>query len=177
MANYVTEAELNTILWTSGETALIEELNGIATAYINNFLRVTTLNTTLAAEEIQDYTWANEYFTKELNPSNLSLVNWSAVVWQVNITWRKMTFEYAPANIDNVFNKISFTYDYWFATIPDDIKAVVYGIVWYLYNARKTAWVSSFTQWQITVTYNDTEEIKWILWSWLTKYKKNTIYC
>ena len=179
MANYVTTEELNQYLWTSWEDNLIEELNGIATAYINNFLRITTLNAVVGGEETQDYNWTNEYFFKEINPSNLTLVNWSAVVWQTNITWRKLTFENAPVNTDTVFNKITFTYNYWFATIPDDIKAVVYQIVSYFYNVRKTSWIKWFTQWQISITYKDTEEIKNILNNsiWLKKYIKNDIIC
>ena len=177
MANYVTEAELNTYLWTSNETALLDELNNLATAYINNFLKITTLNESTAETEITDYIWSVDYALKELNPSNLSLVNWSAVVWQTNITWRLLTFEYAPINTDTVFNKISLTYDYWYATIPDDIKWVVYNIVSFLYNWRKTTWINSFTQWQISVSYEDTQKINDLLFLWLTKYIKNTIYC
>jgi len=177
MANYVTESELNTYLWTSGETALLDELNNLATAYINNYLKVTDLNEQTDKEEIQDYTWKTEYFTKELNPSNLTLVNWSAVVWEINITWRKISFQFAPLNTDTVFNKISFTYNYWYATIPDDIKWVVYNIVSFLYNWRKTTWLKSFTQWQISVSYEDTQKINDLLFLWLTKYIKNTIYC
>jgi len=177
MANYVTEAELNTYLWTSSETALLDELNNLATAYINNFLKVTDLNVQENKEEIKDYTWDVEYFTKELNPSNLSLVNGASVVWEVNITWRKISFQFAPINIDTIFNKISFTYNYWYATIPDDIKWVVYNIVSFLYNWRKATWIKQFTQWQISVTYEDAQKINDMLFLWLTKYIKNTIYC
>jgi len=181
MGNYVTEAELNTYLWTSWEDTLLAVLNGIATAYINNFLRVTTLNAQTTYQETQDYTWKIEYFLSELNPSNLTLVNWNAVVWQTNIEGRKLTFQFAPINTDTVFNKITFTYNYGFATIPDAIKGVVYDIVSYLYNSRKTSWIKSFTQWQISITYEDTEAIKGILeganWVWLKKYIKNTIIC
>ena len=84
------------------------------------------MNQQTAQDEIQDYTWSTQYILKELNPSDLTLVNASAVVGTTNITWRCLTFEFAPVNIDPVFNKITFTYTYWFATIPEDIKAIVY---------------------------------------------------
>jgi len=179
MANYVLTSELNTYLWTSWEDILIEELNWLATAYINNFLRINTLNFTEDYEEEQDYNWSNVYMLSQINPANLTLVNWNAVVWQYKLVWRKLTFQYAPANTDNVFNKITFTHDYWFSTITDDIKAVVYEIVWYLYNSRKTSWINSFTQWQISITYDDWKEIQSILDNsvWLKKYIKNDIIC
>jgi len=177
MANYVSEAELNTILGTSGETALLTELNELATAYINNFLRITTLAKKTAQEEIQDYNGTNEYFTKELNPSDLVEVNGATVVGVVDITWRKITFQHTPINTDTIFNKITLKYTYGYETIPDDIKWVVYWIVGYLYNWRKTAGIKSFTQWQITVTKDDVKSIESMLIAWLTKYRKNTIYC
>ena len=179
MANFVTTEEINTYLWTSWEDTLINVLNGIATAYIKNYLRVTDLNAQSTYTETQDYTWNNEYMLSELNPSNLTLVNGSAVVWNYNLTGRKLTFEFAPENADTVFNKITFTYDYGYSTITDDIKAVVYSIVWYFYNARKTAWIGNFTQWQISITYEDTEAVKWILENnvFLKKYIKNDIIC
>jgi len=180
MANYTSTAEINNYLWISWDDILINILNGVATTKINNFLWVTTLNATTAGTEIQEYTWWNRYYTKELNPSNLSLVNWSAVVWTTDITGRAITFEHAPLNIDTVFNKINFTYDYWYTDIPDDIKLVVLNIVWYLYNIRKTAGVDSFTQWQITVNYTKTKAndnmVREIMQDWLKKYIKNNIY-
>ena len=65
------------------------------------------------------------------------------------------------------------------STITDDIKAVVYEIVWYLYNSMKTSWIKSFTQWQISITYDDWKQIQSILDNsvWLKKYIKNDIIC
>ena len=179
MANYVSTNELNNYLWTSWEDTLINILNWIATARINNFLWVTDLNAVTGGQEKQDYNWKTQYLLKELNPSNLTLVNGSSVVGSVNITWRLLSFEYAPINTDNIFNKITFTYNYWFTTIPEDIKAVVYEIVWQLYNTRKAVWVSSFTQWQITVSFTNDDNLKIeniMKWG-LKKYIKNNIYC
>jgi len=179
MADYVSTAEINEFLWISWEDALVVVLNWIATSKINNFLGVTDLNAKVWWEEIQDYTWKAEYILKELNPSNITLVNDSSVIWDTNITWRLLTFEYAPNNTDIVFNKIKFTYDYWFSTIPADIKMAVFWIVWYLYNSRKTAGVASFTQWQISVSYtaDDNFKIENIISGLLKKYIKNNIYC
>lgn len=177
MANYVTTTEINNYLWTSGEDTLIAILNWLTTAYINNFLRVTDLNLKTAQEEEKDYTWKVNYLMNELNSTDLTLVNGSSVVWQTNFDWRELQFEFAPLNTDTVFNKITFTYTYGFATIPDAIKWVVYELVSYLYNARKTAWIKSFTQWQINVTYEDWQQLNKIMDIGLKKYKKNNIYC
>ena len=177
MANYVSEAEINTYTWTTIATTLNDMLNGFATAYINNYLKVTDLNAQTTYTETKDYNWTNEYMLNELNPSNLTLVNWSAVVWNIDITWRKLTFKLIPINTDTDFNKITFTYDYGFSTIPDAIKQVALQIVWYFYNKRSTGDIASFSQWQISITYKDTEKIEEFLKLWLEKYKKNNIYC
>ena len=177
MTKYVTEAEINEYVGATIATSLNEQLNDFASAYINNHLQVTDLAAQTTYQETQDYTGDTEYFLSELNPSNLTLVNGSAVVWTTRFDGRQLSFEFAPVNTDTVFNKITFTYDYWYTTIPDVIKNVALEIVWYLYNSRSTWGMDSFTQWQISITYWDTEEIKKILAKWLEAYKKNRIYC
>ena len=162
MTKYVTEAEINEYLGVTIATSLNNTLNDFASAYINNYLQVTDLAAQTTYTEIQDYTWGTRYMLSELNPSNLTLVNSSAVVWTINLTWRELNFQFAPINTDTVFNKISFTYDYGYATIPDVIKQVALSIVWYLYNSRSTWNMKSFNQGQISITYKDTEEIKMI---------------
>ena len=177
MTKYVTEAEINEYLGVTIATSLNDQLNDFASAYINNYLQVTDLSAQTTYQETQDYTWGTRYMLSELNPSNLTLVNWSAVVWTTNLTWRELNFQFAPINTDTTFNKITFTYDYGYATIPDVIKQVALSIVWYLYNTRSTWNIKSFNQGQISITYKDTEEIKGFLQIGLEAYRKNTIYC
>lgn len=177
MDNYVTIGDLNTYLWISWEDTLMEELNSIATAYINNYLKIVTLFASTTYDEIQEYNWSNEYILSQLNPSNLTKVNWVSVVWEVNFTWRLLTFATTPINIDTTFNKITLTYDYGFEDIGNDVKSVVYHIVGYLYATRKSSWIKEFTQGQISITYKDWEQIQALMDLGLTKYKKNTILC
>ena len=194
MANYVTTADINTFLWTSGEDTLINMLNWIATSQINNYLWVSDLNSATYTNEEYDLYGNNSsffnkynllnpvnpnyvYYLKQINPTSVTHIN-TVAIWNYKLNWRRLELENIPANTEQVFNKVKITYIAWYTTIPEDIKMVVYNLVWFMYNSRKAQGINSFTQGQLSVSYanwqKSYEEIQYIL-SWLWKYKKNII--
>lgn len=200
MANYVSTSDLNLYLWTSWEDTLIAVFNWIATSMINNYLGVTDLASATYTNEEYDLYWNNNsffdrynfpdntvpnyiYYLNQINPTSVTHINWVAV-WNYKLNWRRLELQYTPTGTETVFNKVKITYIAWFSTIPDDIKAVVYNLVWYLYNSKKSQWINEFTQWQLTVKYwsNWTSRNNWDwdviinnILAWLNKYRKNNI--
>lgn len=193
MSNYATITDINTFLWTSWEDNLINMLNWVATSQINNYLWVNTLNSATYTNEEYDlygnnssffdrynfnnYTPNNIYYLRQINPTSITHINWVAV-WNYKLEWRRLELENIPANTEQVFNKVKITYIAWFSVIPEDIKMIVYNLVWFMYNNRKAQGINSFTQGQLSVSYanweKSFEEIQFIL-AWLDKYKKNII--
>jgi hypothetical protein len=178
--NIISTVEAVSYLWLSWEDSLIEILNGIATQKIYSFLNIDWI---LEKEYEEKYNFTDIFYLKQLKPISINEIDWVLYNWIIwtdyILEWRQLKF-YLPLICNDVrFNKIKFKYTAWFEEIPADIKQVALNLIWFYYNNRKTNWITSFTQWQITVNYwnnktqNETEES---ILSWLKKYKKNNIY-
>lgn len=174
--NYMSTSDLCIFLWISEEDILINNLNWIATSYINDYLDIDTLYSSTYTNEEYDYN-NNIYYLNNINPTSITSIN-SVSPWLYKLYGRKLELQYSPINTDYVFNKIKITYVAWYSVIPEDVKAVVYNLVWFLYNNRKAQGINSFSQGQLSVSYanweKSFEEIQFIL-AWLDKYKKNII--
>jgi len=176
---YLSTSEVCNYLWVSWEDTLINTLIWIAESKINNYLWVTSLQKVTYTDEKYNFNSNWPYYLKQINPTSLTEVDWTAFVWDYQLQGRELNFYLPLICNDNKFNKITFTYEAWFDDIPDDIKKIAYDLVWFYYNNRKTIWITSFTQWQISVNYwnNKTQqENENMILIWLQKYKKNNIY-
>jgi hypothetical protein len=176
---YITTSEASNYLWISWEDNLINTLISIAETKINNYLWVTSLETATYTDEKYDFNSNWPYYLKQINPTSLTKVDTVVFTGDYQLQGRELRF-YMPLVCNNTkWNKIKFTYVAWFANIPDDIKKVMYDLIGFYYNNRKTNWITSFTQWQITVNYwnnKSQQENEDMILNWLQKYKKNNIY-
>lgn len=176
---YLTVWEINSYLWTSWEDTLLTPLLAYATAEINKYLWVETLEQATYNNEEYDFISNWLYFLKQINPTSLSQVDWVAFTWDYKLEWRQLKF-YLPLTCnDPKWNKIKFTYTAWFVNIPNDIKKACLDLIWFYYNNRKTMGMTWFSQWQTSVNYwsNKTQmEVKDSILSNLNWYKKNNLF-
>ena len=176
--SYISVAEANSYLSLPWEDTLVTSLISYAEAKINSYLWVTTLSSTTYTEEKYNFKWNWPYYLSSINPTSLTEVDGVAFSWDYQLYGRELKFYLPLVCNDTMWNKITFTYVAWFSVIPDDIKKAMLDLVWLYYNSRKTNWLNSFTQGQITVNYwskNVIEKQDEIL-TWLRSYKKNNIY-
>lgn len=181
--DYVTTTEVNTFLGTSWEDSLITLLWDMVESFLHTSLRITSFSTA-TYNEFHEATFPlnlNEkhfYILKELNPTVLTAIN------DINVSSDDYLLEGRMLNLDTTYtvddwNRVKFTYTAWFSTIPQDVKSMVlYGISG-LYNARKGVGIKSFTQGQLTVSYNSQAEVDMfssMYKSLMEKYKKNDIF-
>jgi len=165
---YVTVAEVNSLLGTSGEDTLITSLIEWAESLFDNLIGSETgLLTSSKTEffEIDDqskpYDIRNRVFDLWTHkPTAITSINWvstGTVNVDYTITRQRLEFEdyqIQPTSFPYRF-KIIYVSGYAdIAAIPNDVKTAVKYIVGALYNTKNAQWVASFRQDLLYVNYN-----------------------
>lgn len=156
---YVSTADANTYLETSGEDSIVSILVDQASKLIDRYCG-TNFESSTQTNERHQYNWAWPYYLKYPPrwTAPLTHVYWSSVSYtewtDYILRGRQLTFVSNIAlNYNTTFNFITFTYTSGYTAIPDDIKDACYMIVSWLYNLRKAMWTSQLTQGDLSVSF------------------------
>lgn len=160
---YISTAEANTYLWTSWQDTLVGVIIEIATNLVNRICWVETFTSWTMTNESYDYNWVWPYYFTRVPVNSITHINWTSttlVEWTDYILrWQRV--EFAPNisfNWDTIWNKVKFTYTYWYANIPNDIKDATRILVSELWRKKDSEGISSRTQWDLSVTFNSVAE-------------------
>lgn len=160
---YVTTAEANTYLETSGEDTLIWYLISHACHLVDRFCNLENTDALFALEagtislERHDFNSVWPYYFKYTPVNSITHINWSAGTFTELTHYiargREITFDTAVnlSAYNTTFWIITFTYTKGFATIPADIKQACLMILGSLYTTRKLKGTNNYTQGDISL--------------------------
>lgn len=160
---YISTSDANTYLGTSGEYTIVAELVTQASLLIDQFCNSKNwFDATTVTNERYEYQWTWPYYFSTFPINSITYINGTAVSITEGtdylVTWHIVEFKSTVAELSSYntdFGYITFTYTKWYATIPDAIKSACKMLVAWLYNERKLAWVKSFTQWDLSLSFAD----------------------
>lgn len=179
---YVTTTEANNFLGTSWEDALIDELIKYAEAIVNSYCYVDNFSLHDIEDEEHNYNSNWPYYLKHSVINSISEVNKEVFSWKYRLQGRKLTF-WPLENInyyDEDWYNILFTYNVWFETadMPKNIKLATLFVLSFIYNKRKSAWVKSFTIWDLSATFDWDEKQLNKFKTYLSSYVvTNVVWC
>ncbi len=163
--SYVSVADINAYLWTSGEDVLIGILNKSAESILNSLIGTTWLTSVDVTEKMNYPTYSDDswmfrgriLYLSAVNPTLIKTIDGVTMTsWDYEITWNRV-FLKNTLTLQTTFPfKNTFVYTAWFSTIPDDIKQAIYIIVWALYNTRNSQAMDSFRQGELSINYSKT---------------------
>lgn len=155
---YVSTAEANTYLETSGEDTLIWYLISHACHLVDRFCNLQNTDTLFALEawtitaERHDYNDTWPYYFRYTPVNSITHINWTSGTFTELTHYiargREITFDTAVnlSAYNTTFWIITFTYTKGFATIPADVKQATLMITASLYATRKLQGVNNYTQ-------------------------------
>lgn len=155
---YISTSDANTYLETSDEDTNIASLILQAENLINRYCGVSWLWTQTITNERHKYYWVWPYYLKNIPINSITHINGSAITlteWtDYMATGRKVIFNDTvdTSQYNTTFWYITFTYTCGYASIPDAVKQACLMIVAWLYNYRKSVWVTQFTQWDLSIS-------------------------
>ena len=166
---YVTVAEINQLLGTSGEDALIESLINGAESIFNDLINADSTNGLIEAEYMDRfpcgytpnyYKYGLVFFLQHYRPTEIDTVNGiSAGTQDVDFILEGQRLEFAikkdEATAFPYGFRIVYTAGFPSDEIPKDIKLAVKYMVAALYNRKNTEGFSSFKQDLLSINYRD----------------------
>lgn len=170
--SYVTLAEANAYLWTSGEDTLVTNLITSASKIIDAFCCVPWFDQ--VSETIYLKYQSNwNYLFKRPNVTEITKVNGVDVVSWIDIDYiiqkhRRLSFKSTYSITADDFGRVKFEIKYWYNTIPDAIKQACYIISQSLYTGKWSTGLSSYSQGDFSLNMAD----GWVFGSDTEKYKE-----
>lgn len=170
---YISTAEANTYLETTGEDTNVADLVTQACYMIDRFCNRESGSTYFAFQadtitnERYKYNWVWPYVLKWFPINSITQINWTTVTLteftNYLLEWSTVTFDTGVdlSGYNTTRNIMRISYTKWYATIPNDIKTACKMIVAGLYHIRKVKWVSSFTQWDIQISLDSNWVFGW----------------
>ncbi len=162
---YITTAEANTYLETSWEDVNIATIIDQASKMIDQYCWRSFAEVEITWERHKyNYNWP--YYLKQspkkdwlAHPERPILkINWVASIYvewiDYIMTWRRILFaSNITIDYDETFNIVTFDYKSWLDDMSQ-IKDACFMIVSWLYNSKKTVWLTQLTQWDISTTFS-----------------------
>lgn len=170
--SYVTLAEANAYLWTSGEDTLVTNLITSASKIIDAFCCVPWFNEVEETIHLQ-YQSNWNYLFKRPNVTEISKINGVNVAQWINTDYiiqkgRRLSFKSSYSIDADDFGRVEFIITYWYATIPDAIKQACFMIIQALYTSKWSTGLSSYSQGDFSLNMAD----GWVFGSETDKYKE-----
>lgn len=185
---YVTIDEVNSYLETDLDETLATSYIEQAESILHSLCHVARFDYHEVTDERHDYKGNGPYYLKE-KPVGITEVNGTAVSYTEGddylLRGRKIEF---ASNItiqekNTKWSFVEFSYNAWYQQIPSDIINAVLILVGWIRTKAKWLWLSSYTQWDISITYAQTsslfgfsEEQHDLLMRIVSKYKFIDVY-
>jgi len=162
---YITTEEINTFLGTSWEDTLIDALILDATDLIDSLFHVDSFEEWTRTDEVKYNYKDQEYCLKNYPVSEVLQVNDINYTWTINDDYkivrdRQVIFRTNLSTyiVPLKFEFFNIQYTAWYATIPQWIKTMMKYIVWWMYNDRKTIWITEYSLWDERIRFRDKRE-------------------
>lgn len=181
MANWVELSDVKSYLWITDNNS-DDKLNLLIPAVQETLINVIgDISESSKTDQISFCDIDNNSWSFIVNNSNVTLIesiDWTSYVWTLNIDyiiryWRKLYINNLTDFIDTnrSFNFFDITYKSGFAVIPSDIKLLMYIMISWEMSREGGQSVSSYSLWDVSVSYNKEEGSPLIFNSILWKYK------
>ena len=165
--SYITKEEVKlflTLSWTSEDT-LIDSLIVDSEAIINSLFDVDSFEEWTRTDMLKFNYKDQVYYLKNMPVSSIDKINgiaFTGSIWDeyliVNNRQVIIRATLTPYFIDLKFEYFEIEYTAWYQVIPNWLKAMMKFLVGWLYNQRKTIWISQYSLWDENITFrNDWE--------------------